>query len=164
MEKQEKKQNKEALKWKKIAKKINAEKDEYLNDLKRAKADLVNYKSKEIQRMKEVVEREKKEVLLKVIDIFDNFERATIEIEKQEEKNELMIGFLKVKEQMEKMLKEEGVVVIKAVGEEFNPHYHEAVDVVEDEEQESGTVLEEVQKGYLLNDKIIRSSKVRVVK
>jgi molecular chaperone GrpE len=152
------------LKLKKIAKKIKNERDDHLNDLKRATADLVNYKNKESERVAEAVKREKEKLLLKMIDVLDNFERAVVEIQKKEKDNDIMIGILAIKEQVKKILESEGVSEIKAVGEEFNPEYHEAVDVVEEKDFNSGVVLEELQKGYLFNGKIIRSSKVRVTK
>ncbi len=152
------------LKLKKIAKKIKNERDDHLNDLKRATADLVNYKNKESERVAEAVNREKEKLLLKMIDVLDNFERAVVEIQKKEKDNDIMIGILAIKEQVKKVLESEGVSEIKAVGEEFNPEYHEAVDVVEEKDFNSGVVLEELQKGYLFNGKIIRSSKVRVTK
>jgi molecular chaperone GrpE len=99
-----------------------------------------------------------------MIDILDNFERASTEVEKKQEDDEIITGVLAIKEQIRKVLENEEVIEIKAVGEEFNPEYHEAIDVVESDELKSGMVLEELQKGYLLNGKIIRSSRVRVVK
>jgi molecular chaperone GrpE len=152
------------IKLKKIAQKIKRERDDYLNDLKRATADLVNYKNKESERTAETVNREKEKLLLKMIDVLDNFERAVVEIQKKEEDNNIITGILAIKEQIKKVLENEGVSEIKAIGEEFNPEYHEAVDVVEKKDFESGVVLEELQKGYLFNGKIIRSSRVRVTK
>jgi molecular chaperone GrpE len=152
------------IKLKKIAQKIKRERDDYLNDLKRATADLVNYKNKESERTAETVNREKEKLLLKMIDVLDNFERAVVEIQKKEEDNDIITGILAIKEQIKKVLENEGVSEIKAIGEEFNPEYHEAVDVVEKKDFESGVVLEELQKGYLFNGKIIRSSRVRVTK
>jgi molecular chaperone GrpE len=152
------------IKIKKIARKIRQERDDYLNDLKRATADFINYKNKEGERVTTAVNREKEKIILKMISVLDNFERATVEIEKKEEGDDMIAGVLAIKEQIKKVLESEGVVEISAIGKEFNPEYHEAIDVVESEELDSGMVLEELQKGYLLNEKVIRSSRVRVVK
>jgi molecular chaperone GrpE len=70
---------------------------------------------------------------------------------------------IKIVQQLEKTLLEIGVEKIKTVGEKFDHSLHEAVELVESEE-ESGTVLEEIQSGYKLNGKIIRAAKVRVAK
>jgi molecular chaperone GrpE len=151
-------------KIKKVAKKIRQERDDYLDDLKRVTADFINYKNKEGERITTAVNREKEKIILKMISVLDNFERATVEIEKREEGDDMIAGVLAIKEQIKKVLESEGVVEISATGEEFNPEYHEAIDVVESEELDSGMVLEELQKGYLLNEKVIRSSRVRVIK
>lgn len=151
-------------KIKEVARKIRQERDDYLDDLKRVTADFINYKNKEGERITTAVNREKEKIILKMISVLDNFERATVEIEKREEGDDMIAGVLAIKEQIKKVLESEGVVEINAIGEEFNPEYHEAIDVVESEELDSGMVLEELQKGYLLNEKVIRSSRVRVVK
>ncbi|MEA2092530.1 MAG: nucleotide exchange factor GrpE [Patescibacteria group bacterium] len=152
------------IKIKKIARKIKQERDDYLDDLKRARADLINYRNKEGERTITAINREKEKIILKIISVLDNFERAVVEIEKRREDDDMITGVLAIKEQIKRILESEGVVEIKTIEEEFNPEYHEAIDVVESEELDSGMILEELQKGYLLNGKVIRSSRVRVVK
>ena len=140
------------------------EKKEYLDGWKRAKADLINHKKDEFRRVEEVINREKKEVFVKILLILDNFVRAAKEVEKQEELNHTTEGFLKIKGQLESFLIEEGIEEIKTVGEEFDPFYHEAVETVESETVESGMIAEELQKGYLYKNEVLRPAKVKVVK
>ncbi|MFH1460800.1 MAG: nucleotide exchange factor GrpE, partial [Patescibacteria group bacterium] len=68
-----------------------------------------------------------------------------------------------IKSQLENIFKKYGLAEIKSVGEKFNPEFHEAVEQIESKE-ESGTIVEEIQKGYLLNNKVLRPSKVKVSK
>ncbi len=140
------------------------EKNEYLDGWKRARADLVNYKKDELQRIEKVIDIEKESILRKFILILDNFNRAEKETGKNEESDSLIEGFLKIKEQMERFLKDEGVTEINAEGKEFDPLYHEAVETVESESEESGTVITEIEKGYMFKDRVLRPSKVRVAK
>ncbi len=140
------------------------EKNEYLDGWKRARADFINYKKEEFQRIERGVQENQESMLKKILLIFDNFERAKKEVEKQEKSDDLIEGFLKIKEQVECFLKEEGIEEIKAAGEEFDPFYHEAIEVVESDSLASGVVFEETQKGYLCRGKVLRPAKVKVVK
>jgi molecular chaperone GrpE len=72
-------------------------------------------------------------------------------------------GLVSVRDQLIKTLSGHGLAEIKSLGEKFNPEYHEAVEQVEAAGKE-GTVSEEIQKGYLLNGKVLRVAKVRVIK
>ncbi len=160
--KEEKKKEKEKLK--KQIEFCEKQKNEYLDGWKRARADFINYKKEEFQRIERCVEEEKMGMLKKVLLIFDNFERATKEAEKQKRSDDLIEGFLKIKELVECFLKEEGVEEMRTEGEEFNPLYHEAIETVESDSLESGVVSEEVQKGYLYRGKVLRPSTVKVVR
>jgi len=151
-------------KIKELIKNYKKDRDNYLEEWKRAKADLINYKNEEKKRVADFTERERRDLLLKFLEILDNFKRAEKEAQKREEKDELVNGFLKIKDQIESFLKEEGVSEMKAKGEEFDPLYHEAIETVDAESEKSGMVVEEVQKGYLLNGKVIRPSRVKVTK
>lgn len=144
-------------------KKCREERDIYLEDLKRYKADLVNYKKGEFNRLDSCITREKENIMLKIVKILDNFDLAVKEVKKNE-KNDLILGFLRIKEQLENFLKEEDIKVIKTIGEDFDPEYHEAVEMIDSKSNRSGEIVEELQKGYILKDKVIRPSKVKVVK
>ncbi len=143
------------------AKLYKTEKENIAHELKRAHADFVNYKRKEAQRNIEYIDREKEIIFLKIISILDNFELATIQTKKINTSDPLIEGFLQIKEQIKMFLQNEGVIRIEAMGKHFDPHYHDAIEVVQSEE-ESGLVTEELQTGYIFKDKVIRPSKVKV--
>ncbi len=160
MQKKDKDKENRKKKIKEVIKKEREEKEGYLEGWKRAKSDLVNYKKDELKRMNGYLFYEKKKILLKIISILDSFQRAEKEVEKRDN-DEIIGGFLIIKKQLEMFLSEEGVEKIDAVGKEFDPQFHEAVEVVEDSEK-SGVVVEELEKGYLLDGEVIRASKVKV--
>ncbi len=142
--------------------KCNEEKEEYLESLKRAKADFLNYKKDEAKRVEYIVDREKEDVFKKLLSILDNFYRAEEEVEKREEEDSVIEGFLGIKKQIESFLEEEGVREINTIGEDFDPFYHDAIEAVDGEI--SGKIIEEFQRGYLYKDRVLRSAKVKVIK
>ncbi|HEX9721973.1 MAG TPA: nucleotide exchange factor GrpE [Candidatus Paceibacterota bacterium] len=134
--------------------KITQERDEYLAGWKRAKADLINYKKEESQRMRIMAEYAEQELLLRVFPILDNLERAAKEIPDK--------GIAQILAQWKEFLKSRGVEEIECVGTPFNPEVHEAVGEVDG--KEPGIVAEEVEKGYTRDNQIIRPAKVKVTK
>ncbi len=144
--------------------KCNKEKQEYLDGWKREKADFINYKKEESERIKTMIEYGNKDLISRILPILDNFELALKEIPKNQENTDLIKGLEQIKFYFIKTLKDEGLTEINCLGEFFDPYFHEAVEVVEDEKKESGIIIEEIQKGYKMNNKLIRPAKVRVVK
>ena len=134
------------------------EKEEYLNGWKRAKADLINYKRDEANRIESLLKERKRGIMLKIISVVDSFDRA-IEMNEEDAFSE---GFLKIKEQMDDLLKKEGVESIECVGEEFDPSFHEVIETVEREGVENGVIIEEAQKGYKMDGELLRPSRVKV--
>lgn len=101
-------------------------------------------------------------LLQKLLPVIDNFERA-IESSKQTDNLEMLQqGIDMVYRQLMDALKEEGAVPIEAVGQPFDPYYHQAVMQEENDEYESGIISGEFQKGYQLKDKVIRPAMVKV--
>jgi len=141
-------------------KKITQERDEYLAGWKRAKADLLNYKKEEAQRMRVMAEYAEQELLLKVFPILDNIERALKEIPDQE--SQVYKGFSQILSQWREFLKSRGVEEIETVGKPFDPAVHEAVGEVDGEEP--GTVAEEMEKGYMMDGRVLRPAKVKVTR
>ena len=136
-------------------------KGEYLSGWKRARADFLNYKKEETQRISEFLKFGKEEFILKLLPILDSFERSSKAI--KDKNNPTIQGFLKIKEQIEDFLKNEGVEKIETKDQKFDPNFHEAVEQVANSE-ESGVIIEELEKGYTLYETVIRPAKVRVVK
>lgn len=101
-------------------------------------------------------------VLLKVLPLIDNFERALATIPEEEKGTPMADGLEKVYRAFTDQLKELGVVPIEAVGQEFNANLHNAVMHIDDEEQPENVIVEEFQKGYMFGDKVLRYSMVKV--
>lgn len=143
-----------AIRWEQLEK----GKEEIYQRYLRLKADFANYRrrsSEEYQRLRrQVVE----ETILKLLPVLDNLERA---VASPGEEANLQTGVEMVLRQFQGILKEEGVVPIKAVGEMFDPLKHEAF-IREESEEPENTILEELQKGYLFGEKTLRPSLVKV--
>jgi molecular chaperone GrpE len=136
--------------------------DDYLAGWQRARADFLNYKKEEIERIEELLKYAGVELILKMLPILDNFDLIEKKLADRLKKDENLKGILQIKIQILDFLKSEGVKEMKAVGEKFDPNFHEAVETVEG--KEPGKVLEETQKGYLLNGRVLRPAKVKVSK
>ena len=138
--------------------KLNESENRYL----RLRADFDNF------RRRVNVENEAKEkyraqgLITELLPALDNFERAlNIEADNEQTK-QLLQGMEMVHRSLVDALKKEGVEPIEAVGQQFDPHLHQAVMQIEDENFESNVVVEEFQKGYKLKDRVIRPSMVKV--
>jgi molecular chaperone GrpE len=162
MEEEKKELNPEEIKKK--LEECEKQKDGYLAGWQRARADFLNYKKEEIERIGEILKYANAELILNILPILDNFEKAEKEIPEDLKNDKNIKGFLQIKIQFQNFLKNQGIEGIKAVGEKFDPNFHEAVEQVPIEKEESGKIIEEIQKGYKLNGKVIRPAKVRVTK
>lgn len=140
------------------------QKDEYLRGWQKARAELLNYKKEEMERIGEILKYVAESLILKILPILDNFEIAEKKILENLRQDENVKGILQIKTQILDFLKNQGVEEIKTLGEKFDPNFQEVVEEVETKEKESGIVIEEVQKGYLLHGKLLRPAKVRVTK
>jgi molecular chaperone GrpE len=139
-------------------------KNEYLAGWQRERADFLNYKREELERMEEILKYANEELILKILPILDNFEIVTKRLPEDLKNNENVKGILQIKNQILNFLKEQGVEEIKSVGERFNPNFHEVVEEVKVENKEPGTIIEEIQKGYKINGRLLRPAKVKVAK
>lgn len=138
---------------------------EYWDRLLRLQADFENTRKRFERERQDFMKFANEGVILELLNILDDLERA---VELAQEKHQDLPAFLKgiemVLAHLYEMLKEHGVKPIEAVGKQFDPNFHEALMQVEDKDAEENTVLEELQKGYCLNDRIIRTAKVKVSK
>jgi|SRR3989344_334128 len=131
--------------------------DEYLNNWKRAAADLINYKKSEIERAGMLVNYAKEGMFSNVLPVLDSIYLAAAAFGKD--------GFTQVEKQMQEFLKKEGIEEIKALGEPFNAEHMEIVEeCAASDTAQSGMVAEELQKGYMLDGKVVRPAKVKVNK
>jgi molecular chaperone GrpE len=137
--------------------------DEYFSGWQREKADFINYKNKEMERLTEILSASKESMVSDLLPILDNFGLAEKSIpEDQKDKN--IMGLLLIKKQLEDYFKSMGVEEIDAMNKKFDPRLHEAVEEVENKNIEPGVVISEVEKGYTLNSKLLRPSKVKISK
>ena len=125
----------------------------------RLQADFSNYKRRTEAQKTEYVELGVKKVANDLLPVIDNFERALDSIEN---KDSTYDGILMIKNQLAGVLEKEGIVEMKALGEEFDPTYHHAVLTEDSDEYDSGYVIEVLQKGYLINEKTLRPAMVKV--
>jgi len=132
------------------------EKQANLTGWQRAQADFINYRRRQEEQMGEWSKMFGEGLLRDILPVLDTLDASITHSGKAEN------GLIGVRDQLMKILAKHGLVEMKSVGEKFNPEYHEAIEQVEGGEE--GTIAEEVQKGYLLNGKIIRIARVKVSK
>jgi molecular chaperone GrpE len=143
---------------------LEAEKQELFEKLQRVSADYANYQKRTPKQISDSVAYEKKAIIRSLLPSLDNFEHALASAKNAEELESVVKGIELVFEHMLDALKAHGVTQIVAVGEQFDPSVHEAVQMRSEENEEDNAVLEEFQKGYALNGQVIRPSKVIVNK
>lgn len=128
----------------------------------RSQADFDNYRKRMQKEREEMAKYASRSLLEKLLPAIDNLERA-IDSSKQSESFEMLAqGVEMVYRQIMDALREEGAVPLETVGKPFDPHFHQAVMQEESDQYESGIVIEEFQKGYMLKDKLIRPAMVKV--
>lgn len=138
--------------------------DETMQRLLRAQADLDNFRRRTRLEKAEAAKYGALNLIEHLLPVLDNFERALASTESNQDFEALVKGIEMVYRQIQQALEQEGLKEINAVGEPFNPEFHQAVMQVESEEHEEGIVVEELQKGYILADRVIRASMVKVSK
>ena len=155
---------KKIKKLQKILKKCKSEKQEYLEGWQRARADQQNYiKQKNIE-MEAFRKFASEAAVLQIIPLLDNLILACESIPENIAADNWTKGIMQIRKHFENVLGENGVEMIDAKpGGKFDPVHHEAADETE-EGGESGTIAEVVQQGYTLNGKVIRATRVKVIK
>ncbi|MEK7664746.1 MAG: nucleotide exchange factor GrpE [Patescibacteria group bacterium] len=143
-----------------------AKRDEYLCGWKRERADFINYKKEEIKKIGQLIKYANEELILKILPILDNFYLAEKHVP---EGKEFTDGFLQIKKQFENFLAKEGIEPIEVMGKKFDPNLMEAAEEASGatdsaNSAESGTVVEEIQRGYTLRGKLIRPARIKVAK
>lgn len=137
---------------------LEAEQNKYLRLL----ADYDNFKRR-TQKDKEIANKFRSQSLLAdLLPVLDNFERALSLQTTSEESASLLKGVEMVQKSLTEAVSREGLEEIKAVGEPFDPNFHQAVMQEKDDSAEPGTVLQELQKGYILKGRVLRPAMVKV--
>jgi len=130
----------------------------------RLQADFDNYRKRSFRERTEFIKFANEGLILELLGILDNFERGIKAADQKKDFTLLHQGVDMISRQLHGLLEEKGLRRIKVVGEKFDPHRHEALEVIEDEAQQSDTVVEELQPGYIFNGRIIRPAKVKVAR
>ena len=139
------------------------EKIDELNDkVLRQMAEFENFRKRTDKEKSQQFELGQGNVLEKLLPVVDNFERGLAAVPDDEKEGAFADGMNKIYKQLIKQLEDLGVTPIEAVGKEFDPNLHNAVMQVESQEYESGIVAQELQKGYMFHDSVLRHSMVAV--
>ena len=142
--------------------KLQAEVLEHQRRTLRVQADFDNFRRRTQKEKEDLGKYASSKLITELLPVIDNFERALQASEENPEFESFSKGVSMIFRQLESVLATEGLTAMKSVGEPFNPEYHQAIMQVESEEYEEGIVVEEVQKGYMLKDKVLRPAMVKV--
>ena len=147
-------------------KKKKDKKDEQIEELtdrlKRQMAEFENFRKRTEKEKSQMYDMGAKSIVEKVLPVIDNFERGLMAVPEENETDPFVEGMNKIYKQIMTMLEEAGVKPIEAVGAEFDPEFHNAVMHVEDESFGENVIAEELQKGYMYRDTVVRHSMVKV--
>lgn len=139
--------------------------DEYYDRLLRTSAEFDNYKKRTTREMRDVVRYANEKLLKELLSVADNLERAIISAQQDNaEDDALLEGVRLTLNEIEKILERHNVQPVKALGEPFDPNFHQAMMQAESEDQPVNTVIQEMQKGYVLHDRLLRPAMVVVSK
>ena len=138
--------------------------EEYLAGWQRARADFLNYKKEEMERISGLMIYANEELILKILPILDNFNVVEKKLPENLKKDENVKGILQIKNQILDFFKSQGVEEIKTMGEKFDANWHEVIEEIESKGKEPGTIIEEIQKGYKINGRLLRPAKVKITK
>ena len=161
--KEEKKERKKKEKTDKKQDALKQRNEELEDRVKRQMAEFENFRKRTEKEKTMMFETGAKSVIEKILPVVDNFERGLAAVPEDEKDGAFAQGMEMIYKQLMTELENMQVKPIPAVGEEFNPDFHNAVMQVESDEFESGVVAQELQKGYTYRDSVVRHSMVAVV-
>lgn len=169
-EKQEEKETEtveEAPDKKKLFKKKKDKKDEQIEELNdklmRTMAEFDNFRKRTEKEKQQMFEIGAKDIVEKILPVIDNFERGLGSVPEDDKESAFVQGIEQIYKQLMTTLETAGVTPIEAVGKEFDPNFHNAVMHAEDENFGENIVSEELQKGYMYRESVVRHSMVKVV-
>jgi molecular chaperone GrpE len=137
------------------------QRDEYLAGWQRAKADFINYKKDEVQRLTEMAKYGSEDLMVSLIAVLNSFDLGLRAMEKQ---GPVEKGVYMIKSQLEDVLRERGMERVSVrTGDKFDPGTAEVIAEVESDQPE-GTIVEEIESGWRLHDKILKPARVKVAK
>ena len=136
--------------------------EEVTDRLTRQMAEFDNFRKRTEREKSQMYEIGAKDIIEKILPVIDNFERGLAAVPEESKEDPFVEGMEKIYKQIMTTLEGVGVKPIEAVGQEFNPDFHNAVMHVEDEEAGENIITEEFQKGYMYHDSVVRHSMVKV--
>jgi molecular chaperone GrpE len=140
---------------------LKKQSEEYLDGWKRAKADFINYRKEEAKRLDAILKFSNEMMIKDLINVLDSFDLA---IQALGGESKMEKGVYLIRAQLEDVLRKYGLErIMVSVGQKFDPALHEAIVLVESDKP-SGTIVDEVEKGYVLSGKLIRAARVKVAK
>ena len=148
-----------------LQEKLNASEEnrEQLEDrLLRLAAEFDNYKKRTAREYEQLIKTANENLILPLVDVLDNFERALDSAKSAKDFDSFHQGIELIYQHLRDLLTREGLQPIEAVGQPFDPHQHEAISQMEDEDHPPETVVHQIQRGYMLGDKLLRASRVVV--
>lgn len=161
-EQQEKQAEEEETAEQKRIKELEQANQELNNRLLRVYADYENFRRRTREEKEAAAKYRSQSLVEQILPVLDNFERALNIQPSNDEAKSILQGMEMVYRQLLDALKSEGVTEIEAVGKPFDPYFHQAVMQVQEEGYESNIVIEALQKGYMLKDRVIRPTMVKV--
>lgn len=156
---------KKISKIEKLAHELEDEKkrsEEYLTRLKYMQADFENYRKRVDRQIEEIKKYSNERLILELLEVVDELEMALMVARSSNTAEVLVQGVEMTLKKIQKILSLEGVTPIDSLGKAFDPSKHNAVSSVEREDVEEGLIMEEIRKGYIMRDKVIRPSIVKV--
>lgn len=141
---------------------LQAKYDELNNKYIRLAADFENFRKRQAQEREDLLKYGAVNTLKQLIEVLDNFDRGQKAVENIEDCQKVKDSFNLVMKQMKDTLTKLGLEVIETEGKEFDPNFHEAVMQTPTSEHPEGTIINELQKGYKVGDKVLRASLVNV--
>ena len=141
--------------------KLRAERDALIDRLARMQADFDNARKRAAKEQADFRDYALADTIKNLIPVLDSFDRA---LKTSPEKSEFHLGVELIHKQLQDALAKIGVQPISAAGQQFDPRYHEAIEMVDTEDAKDNAVLEELQRGYKLKDRLLRPAMVRVAR
>lgn len=142
--------------------KLRIEMSEQQQRTLRVQADFDNFRRRTQKEKEELAKYASSKLITELLPVFDNFGRALAASDDNPEFESFSKGVGMIFRQLETVLNAEGLTDMNSVGQPFNPEFHQAIMQVESDDYEEGIVVEEVQKGYMLKDKVLRPAMVKV--
>ena len=141
---------------------MTAEVAEQKNNYLRLYAEFENYKKRVSKERMELLKSANADVIASMLPVLDDFERALKATEGWKEKHSVREGMVLIYNKLKNLLEQKGLSAMESTGAEFDTDLHDAITNIEVDENMKGKVVEEIEKGYYLNDKVIRHAKVIV--